>query len=731
MNKKITLTLFFVLIFFTSFTISKAQVITDPGLQTTTLEKLIQNARTIQDNSSDYFWRIQTELEKIFSINSIMPDPDIDKLVGLLTSPEEKSPLSFLAKIYGMETTLSEGQASQLLEYMEAQAGLRPSVKLVNRDKFILSFLRKSLPTNDFSSLVSSGSLGTFLSSHINRTTFPHYAFVSTFVPQEQILDDLFSDAIRNSPLDFKTNEVKILFRKLLTFWTTAESSSPVTDRQLDNILSWYRAFSSDSKTPLMDLDLVNRVYEKQYNEFEDLKAPFRVKVINQQIFLNLTANIGTVPSDTEKLSFHTILTIVKNTHTPSLLPLLKSKMEDLVDTMTQSDEDDDQYRASLAELEYAKVELLYIDKNNYKGQLALLEQLKEKWLNAYQAFTGDVRRSTWPPTRTDELFEEEKPLEVAGGLMIDLTHKATNLNQRVLSPAVFTSDRDVFIKAENLYFHPLTLILTQGKNIQIQAKSVYAPTIDTSGGNAGPKWPNYAEYTSRQLPQQLQWGGDPSEVFSLKTYDQIERENAGYYEGGIFERERREYNFSIIPDNIDFRFLDDPVLDLDGISAQASGNITIIAQEVVTPFLMAIGGNGSDGKNGCDSKIFPDGSYQKMFRRGIVAAVSLVGYYRKNNGDGWDEVVDSLGACREEKDYSTQSVSLHRVEAGSGGNAGDGGNITLQSSKMPASSAILNFGGVPGKKGEDAKGPAQENRRPKDGKDGKTGSVSFKDSNP
>jgi len=658
-----------------------------------------------------------------------MAEDEITNFSETLFQAKKDHPLVFLNSLYEVDTRKRSApsleQAQVFFEGLNSKSPLPPSFKLINRDKLILTFLKQALGTDDFKVMMGSKEMANFLSPHINTTTLIHYDFLNSFISDEIIFEAIFRPAFQvEQTFDFTSKEVSRIFERMIPLWTES-SENLITDKQIENIIKWYNVQNDDdSKASLSKLDVVNKIFEKNFSSFENNNSSqYRENVMNRQILLNMKSKIKKDDQiDLKKLSFSTVLTILEKTESGEALTILKTKKEELLEKL-KSNNTEDNYHGSLIELQYAKMNLFYNQTQSKEIKLYLINTLKKKWIEAYQAYTNDFSPMSWDNLKTKDVFEGEKPVLDSENQIIDLSCRAEELNKRLLSPGVFKSDRNLILKAENLYFHPLTMILANEKNVEINAKNIYGAFIDTSGIDGKINQTNCAKYTNTSLPTQKQWGdgGDFNRFLGIpdcKNYGHNKWYSISDY---------KTFNFSIgLDDKSLFEFLNNPTLELNGSDATSAGNITINANYLSSPQFFASGGSGAHGNDGCDSKTFLDQSYSQTFKRGELDVRQVILRYPRNNDDRDDGVDQNAGLCQDPS-YSQETLSLHRVEAGSGGKAGDGGRITIQTKNSLLAENHFTFissSGVKGLKGKDAKGPAQERRPPTNGGKGANGTT-------
>ena len=215
-------------------------------LAPTTLTELLSFSNSIQGNTKETYLKIKKSLEDKLSNQYVMPDEEIGKLLALLLDSKRSNPISFLNSIFEIKTNENNRStlelAQNLFENINTKSPLPPSFKLVNRDRLLLSFLRSSLTAKDFEDLMNSQESVSFLSSHIKAKTFVHYSFLNDLIDKVEALDNIFRLALQTESIqEFSTFESCALIDRLLPFW--AESSENlITDRQLQNIVTWYKS---------------------------------------------------------------------------------------------------------------------------------------------------------------------------------------------------------------------------------------------------------------------------------------------------------------------------------------------------------------------------------------------------------------------------------------------------------------------------------------------------------
>ena len=279
------------------------------------------------------------------------------------------------------------------------------------------------------------------------------------------------------------------------------------------------------------------------------------------------------------------------------------------------------------------------------------------------------------------------------------------------LAPGFYGGNKGVKIAAAEIDFHPLAIIYSPSKTVSINVEKVTDAVIDTSAMPTKKSQPySFNDYLMAPLPSSIQNG-----------------KNVVVNWNGTGKK----------------LFVDSPPVQKSGNNGSNAGKIELNVSDKIygSLFLIALGGNGEDGHDGMDSRLWDQ--QNNRYNPLVLQTGRYVQETRNHCARRcWEEPSESDRPRRSRRRCrnvctttsvkvwrpSPTKIDIYRIEGGNGGNGGNGGHVVISvpENSVNKNAVILKHGGEHGKNGESGRGP-QKNSDPENGKNGLPGNIEFR----
>ncbi|ATH08971.1 hypothetical protein BIY24_13740 [Halobacteriovorax marinus] len=298
---------------------------------------------------------------------------------------------------------------------------------------------------------------------------------------------------------------------------------------------------------------------------------------------------------------------------------------------------------------------------------------------------------------KSDNLFNLDSSSESLFGNEVDVEDETVIVKFRELNtiaPGVYglkNKHLDITFE-EGVLAHPLSLIVTNGKNVKVDSVSIIGLNIYTVPTQRREETSD-AESILREkyypsLPEQFE-----EELVMDRSYqDQNHRFNKVCSSGAqIVGFVTKVTEIGIRNESL-IGYVSNPLLELNGRNGQDAGNITINALNIKTVVLLANGEKGGDGQSNWPY-FFDNGVMRKKFERKFKLECEVTDMYcydrrGRNCTSRSSRVIDN----------GSVEVTLKQPSPGIAGNGGNGGNITIKGRLVDG--LISNVGGKSGVSG-------------------------------
>lgn len=565
-------------------------------------------------------------------------------------------------------------------------------VKSINKNQLLNYLINNSIDASDIFEILTK--FQESYSSTENRELAAKYLFISKFI-------------LKN----FKDSEIILNSEEYIDLATTMLSkslSNAIFDQEKTNIIKTYFQIFK-----FIENDLIVPIIVKSFSLFEFSKEDMANEYISQIIEKKLEAM-----TILEELSFNNIfrsnlityLNIKRNSisQVTRLFLLPASRFDDIEQywskTMSQFDsiliynseinrhllenvhflknysniDDFDQYRLSL--LKYLKnrneneiikteIETHFINALNYYFKNSGENKIK----NIYDSNTNIfLNIDDYDNSEEIIIFEDDKIITNPG---------IYNLNKI----------RNLTIKGNEIIFHPLSMIVTNGKNIELIAKkSIYNANIITTARTIDNTSNFESLLNSLEVPKKLTLSEKLiiSRSSKKSVCDKYDTTSGDQYNGTLAYIDTYKTEDYLYPSLEDYNKQIDFVsskLDTAGKSTSNSGNIRIHAPYINSPYLKVKGGNGGKGSNGIDS-------VESNLSASIE--IELKTNYRCEIEETDTRTTDCRGGCNTTSSPPSiiskrieiskkEKINLYRINAGIGGSAGDAGKIYIKTDNI------------------------------------------------
>jgi hypothetical protein len=300
-----------------------------------------------------------------------------------------------------------------------------------------------------------------------------------------------------------------------------------------------------------------------------------------------------------------------------------------------------------------------------------------------------------------DYSLNEDRPVDLTEYCMKE---DINDCDGKILRPDIYVLNNDTKIKLNTLHFHPLSIVKSFGKNVELEANTLISPWFDTSGRKL-------VQTDEGQIP-------DPGTVSKQQNaHHKSDNRDCDWNNLGIRVncKTYHYYRFYITSGK-------QPNKRAKKQVAENGGDITFkIHQNVIgNPLIVANGGLGDNGYTGTPSPNCKKESGKWIFKR----------HYLRSTG--WIFVGGSRDYDRAVRNSTNNTdASVSQGISGDGADGGRGGNITFSVPSNVKTSLVYSVdGGLGGEAGEPQRcGPIQDKNfhyiTGKKGNSGKKGVIS------